>query len=55
MKTYTYITEIVKRTEKEYGFFEGPQIMASSWQDAERQAREKGVTLIGQLACYTQV
>ncbi len=46
----TYITEIVKRTEKEYGFFVGPRISASSWTEATSLAQEQGAILVGELA-----
>ena len=45
-----YITEIVKKNEKQYGFYEGPKINASSWEDAINKAERQGVTLIGELA-----
>jgi hypothetical protein len=44
-----YITEIIKKNEKEYGFYVGPGIEASSWAEAEDKAQELGVELIGEL------
>lgn len=45
-----YITEIIKKNEEEYGFYEGPRINALSWEDAEKQASKQGVNLVGELA-----
>lgn len=42
----TFITSVIKTEEVEY---EGPKINASSWENAERQAQEQGVNLIGAL------
>jgi len=46
----TYITEVVKRNETKYGFFEGPKISASSWAEPEKLARAQGAFLVGELA-----
>lgn len=43
----TYITEITVKNETQYGFFAGPEIRASSWQNAQEQAKRFNVTLIG--------
>lgn len=45
----TYITEVLKKTETEYGFYEGPKINALCWDDAAKVANEQGVTLVGKL------
>ncbi len=42
-KKRTYITEVIKKEEVKY---EGPEISASSWEDAEKQ----GAILVGELA-----
>lgn len=42
----TFITVIEKDGEK----YEGPNIEALSWEDAERQAQEQGVELVGESA-----
>ena len=41
-----YVTSIFKE-EVEY---EGPEISASSWTDAEKQAEKQGAIVIGELA-----
>jgi hypothetical protein len=46
----TFITEIIKKNEKEYGFYEGPKISASNWEEAEKLAQKQGAILVGQLA-----
>ena len=45
MNKKIYITEI----EKKDGLYEGPQIQASSWEEAEKKAQELGVVLVGEL------
>lgn len=45
----TFITEVVRKNEKEYGFYEGPKISALSWEDAEKQAVQQGANLLGEL------
>ena len=45
----TFITEITKRNETEYGFFAGPRIIASSWEEANKLAIEQGAVLVGEL------
>ena len=42
----TFITEVEKNGEK----YAGPEINALSWEDAENQAQEQGVVLVGELA-----
>ncbi len=44
-----FITEIVKKNEIEYGFYEGLKISALSWEDAEKQAAEQGAIGVGEL------
>lgn len=46
----TYITEVIKKNETEYGFYEGPKTSASSWNEAERAAQGQGAALLGELA-----
>ena len=46
----TFVTEVIRKTEAEYGFYEGPEISALSWEDAQRQATEQGAVVIGELA-----
>lgn len=46
----TFITEEVRKNEKEYGFYEGPKINALSWENAKKETQKQGVTLIGELA-----
>lgn len=41
-----YITKIYKKEDVEYA---GPEISASSWEDAEKQALAQGVILVGKL------
>lgn len=45
----TYITEKIVREATRYGFFAGPEIQATSWEDAEKKAIEQGVILVGKL------
>jgi len=45
-----YITEIVRRNEKEYGFFVGPRISATSWAEANQLAQEQVAILVGEVA-----
>lgn len=40
------MTEIVRKSEIEYGFYEGSKINALSWEDAKKQAERQGVTLM---------
>jgi uncharacterized protein YdeI (BOF family) len=44
-KRKKYITAI----KKEDGEYEGPEIRASSWEEAETAAQEQGVVLVGEL------
>jgi len=46
----TYITEKIVREPKRYGLFAGPEIQALNWENAEKQAKEQGLILVGKVA-----